>query len=248
MKASSLDASEIAHFQQLADQWWDTQGDFWPLHRLNKLRCEYLKSSICQHFRRDPNRPQPLAGLNILDIGCGGGILSESMARLGANLHGIDVIEKNIHIARQHSEQQCLPIRYEYTSVEELADCNTSYDVVLNMEVVEHVADLPNFMTACAGLVAPHGIMFIATINRNPVSWLVAILGAEYILGWMPKGTHNWHKLVRPVELEAMLAGDGLTTTARVGVSINPITRRFSLTRWTGVNYMLAAVRVNFSY
>jgi 2-polyprenyl-6-hydroxyphenyl methylase/3-demethylubiquinone-9 3-methyltransferase len=243
MQAKSIDPKEIAHYDALADQWWNTQGQFWPLHRLNALRCLYLKNAICDHFGRDPDTQLPLDGLRMVDIGCGGGILSESMARLGANVHGIDVTEKNILIARQHSAQQALPIEYEYTSVEEVATRNTSYDVVLNMEVVEHVADLPHFMTACSSLVADHGIMFIATINRNLISWLFAIFGAEYILRWLPRGTHTWHKLVRPNELDVLLYREGLTVTSRHGVRINPFTRAFSLSDRTTVNYMLSARR-----
>jgi len=242
MKASSIDPQEVAYYDRLADQWWDREGKFWPLHRLNELRVAYLNEAICRHFDRPLDAPQPLAGLEILDIGCGGGILSESMAALGASVHGIDVVEKNIRVAWQHNLSSGLPVDYEYVTVEEVATREKRYDVVLNMEVVEHVADLPAFLRACTTLVAPQGIHFIATINRNLQSWLFAIVGAEYILGWLPRGTHRWRRFVRPAELEALLARDGMVVNDRRGVRVNPFNRRFSLSDRLSVNYMLSAV------
>ena len=243
MTSQSVDPGEVAYFERLAEQWWDRQGKFWPLHRLNELRVEYLKQEICLHFGKSDNNRRPLEGLSIVDVGCGGGILSESMAALGATVLGIDVVEKNIRVARQHSRSGKLPIDYEFISVEALAARNLSYDVVLNMEVVEHVADLPHFMSACARLVEPGGIMFVATINRNPLSWLFAIVGAEYVLGWLPRGTHSWRKFVKPRELGDLLRHDGLRITKSSGVKINPFNRRFSLCRRLAVNYMVCASR-----
>jgi len=241
METSTIDPQEVAYYDRLAQQWWDKSGKFWPLHRLNELRVDYLKHSICLHFGRVARSAAPLKGMRILDIGCGGGILSESMAALGADVKGIDVVEKSIHVARQHSRHSGLSIDYAYVSVEELAQRGERYDVVLNMEVVEHVANLPAFMSCCNRLLANDGIMFIATINRNPLSWLFAIVGAEYILGWLPRGTHAWGKFVRPGELREMLARDALTITATTGVSVNPFTRHFRLSKRTPVNYMLSA-------
>ena len=242
MKGPTIDQDEVVYYSQLADQWWDKEGKFWPLHLLNQLRTAYLRKAICQHFGRPPEIPEPLGGLEILDIGCGGGILAESMAKLGASVHGIDVVERNISIAHQHALQSDLPIEYEYLDVEEAVSRAQRYDVVLNMEVVEHVADLPLFMALCTRLVADGGVMYIATINRNLLSWLFAIVGAEYLLRWLPKGTHSWLKFVKPRELEALLARDNMIVNATTGVRVNPFTRRFSLTPRLAVNYMLSAI------
>ncbi len=245
MKAQSIDPQEVAYYDRLADQWWDREGMFWPLHRLNELRVAYLREEICRHYGRPSDTNKPLEGLDILDIGCGGGILSESMAALGASVHGIDVVEKNIHVAGRHNAASGLPAEYEYVTVEEVATRERRYDVVLNMEVVEHVADLPSFLDACSALVKPGGITFIATINRNPLSWLFAIVGAEYILRWLPRGTHQWRRFVKPRELEKLLATNGLVVRDRRGVQVNPLNRKFSLSNRLSVNYMLSAVSAN---
>ena len=243
MHSNTVDPEEVAYYERLAEQWWDRDGMFWPLHRLNALRSAYLSQEICRHFDRDPTAEQPLTGLRAIDIGCGGGILAESMAALGASVHAIDVVEKNIQIARQHLNDRQLPIEYEFTDVESVVARGRKYDIVLNMEVVEHVANLPGFQQHCNRLLDRGGMMFIATINRNPLSWLVAIVGAEYILGWLPKGTHRWHKFVTPGELEVLLERDGLRVRHKVGVRVNPFTRHFSLSRSLRVNYMLSATR-----
>ncbi len=245
MTASSVDPNEVAYYEKLGDMWWDKDGILWPLHRLNVLRTDYLKRSICQHFQLDPERDTPLTGLNILDIGCGGGILSESMASLGANVHGIDVTEKNIEVARRHSQRMALPIRYEHSTAEALTELGKRYDVVLNMEVVEHVADLNVFMEACMQLVSDKGVMFISTINRTAKSWLFAIVGAEYVLRWLPKGTHQWQKFVKPGELEQLLESQQMSVDERCGVKVNPFTRKFSLTNNLAVNYMVVASKSN---
>ena len=245
MKSETIEPAEVDYYDRLAQQWWDRQGKFWPLHRLNELRVRYLKQALCLHFGRWSEDDKPLAGLNVIDIGCGGGILSESMAALGASVHGIDVVEKGINVARQHSQQAGLVIRYECATIEEIVARGEKYDVVLNMEVVEHVADLPLFMSACSQLVKLNGIMFIATINRTLLSWLFAIVGAEYILGWLPKGTHSWRKFVQPRELEQLLGQSGLQIAAATGVKINPFTRHFSLGKRLAVNYMLSAVHAD---
>jgi 2-polyprenyl-6-hydroxyphenyl methylase / 3-demethylubiquinone-9 3-methyltransferase len=242
MKSATIDQGEVAFYSQLADQWWDEQGKFWPLHRLNRLRSEYLRTAICDHFGRTAGVTRPLEGLSILDIGCGGGILAESMAALGARVHGTDIVERNIRIARQHALQSELEIQYEYVDVEEVIERPHRYDVVLNMEVVEHVADLPLFVSLCTQLVARDGILFVATINRNLLSWLFAIVGAEYVLRWLPMGTHSWPRFVKPRELEALLAGNDMTVNALTGVRVNPFNRQFSLSSRHSVNYMLSAI------
>ena len=244
MQSSTIDEQEVAYYEQLAEQWWDKQGKFWPLHRLNELRVDYLRRMICLHFGRFPDNPTPLKGLSVIDIGCGGGILSESMASLGADVKGIDVVEKSINVARQHSRLSSLSIDYDCVTVETLVSAGERFDIVLNMEVVEHVADLPAFMSSCNQLLASDGIMFIATINRNLLSWLFAIIGAEYILRWLPRGTHAWNKFVKPSELRRMLAADNLDVIATTGVSVNPFNRQFGLSRHSAVNYMLSAVHV----
>jgi 2-polyprenyl-6-hydroxyphenyl methylase/3-demethylubiquinone-9 3-methyltransferase len=238
---ASVDPQEVARYGALAETWWDTTGPFWPLHRLNALRVGYIRRTLCELFDRDPGDAQPLEGLKILDIGCGGGILSESMAKLGANVHGIDVVEKNISIGRMHAAQSGLDIHYQNITVEALAQQQLSYDVVLNMEVVEHVAELPRFLGACSSLVRPGGVQIIATINRNPLSWVVAIVGAEYILGWLPKGTHQWRRFRTPDEIRQLLDVDGMEVIASTGVRVNPFNRSMTLTDFMAVNYMLVA-------
>ena len=241
----SIDPDEVAYYDRMAGTWWDPDGPFWPLHRLNELRTDYLSERFCRFFRKDPKSHRPLAGLRMLDVGSGGGILSEAMARLGAQVTGIDVVERNIQIAALHARRSALEIEYRLLTAEALADAGERFDVVLNMEVVEHVADLHGFMKACSNLVADHGIMSIATINRNPLSWLIAIFGAEYVLRWMPRGTHHYKKLRRPDEIEQYLNSAGLAVLERTGVRINPFKRSLHLTQFMGVNYMLIAARGN---
>ena len=237
----SADPEEMRRFERLAATWWDPAGPFWPLHRLNALRTGWLRERLAGHFGRDPGAPAPLDGLRVLDIGCGGGILSESMARLGAQVTGIDIVARNVAIARRHAEGQGLAIDYRAQAVEQLGD--TPYDVVLNMEVVEHVADLPGFMDACGRQVRAGGVMVVATLNRTPKSWLFAIVGAEYVLGWLPRGTHQWRRFVTPGEAEGLCRAGGLEVVARTGVRMNPLTRELHLCRSLAVNYMLLAVR-----
>lgn len=240
---SSIDPREVAYYEQLAATWWDIDGPFWPLHRLNALRAAYIRDALCDAFERDPTAPRPLAGLALLDVGCGGGILSEAMARLGADVHGIDVVERNVAVAGRHARGTGLPIRYEVVTAESLAASGARYDAVLNMEVVEHVADLPGFVHACARMVKPSGVMIIATINRTLLSYLFAIIGAEYVLGWLPRGTHRWRRFRKPREIQRLLEADGFEVAGRAGVKVNPLTRRFSLTSLLAVNYMLVARR-----
>jgi len=239
---ASLDPQEAAYYERLAGLWWDPAGPFWPLHGLNRFRVGYLRARLLEHFGRGDGE-RPLTGLRMVDIGCGGGILSESMAALGAEVLGIDPVARNIAVAERHAEGSGLPVRYAVTGAEALAEAGERFDAVLNMEVVEHVTGLPGFMAACCDLVRPGGAMFVATINRTPLAALTAILGAEYVLRWLPRGTHQYRKLRRPAEVAACLRAGGLRVNDRTGVAISPVTRRFRYTRSLAVNYMMMAVR-----
>ena len=240
---TTIDQREVEFYARLANTWWDREGPFWPLHKLNELRTAYILDKLCQHFGRDATIDNPLDGLRVLDVGCGGGILSESMARLGAHVTGIDVVEKNIHIASLHAAQENLEIVYRLATASTLAATEDSFDVVLNMEVVEHVADVDAFLRNCCRLVSDTGVMFVATINRNLLSWLFAIVGAEMILGWLPRGTHRWSWFRTPTEIADRLGKGGLTVTDSIGVSANPINRSLRMTERTNVNYMMFATR-----
>ena len=242
---ASVDPAEVAFYERLADTWWDESGPFWPLHRLNQLRTHWLRDRICAHFGLDASAPRPLAGLDVLDIGCGGGILSVAIASCGARVHGIDVTERNIEIARRHLATtpalNDLDLRFDATSAESLSADGARYDAVLSMEVVEHVADLPGFVAANCRLVKPGGVLALSTINRTVRSFVFAIVGAEYILRWLPRGTHQWSRFPRPDELAGLLERDGFSIDARTGVAINPFTRRFRLISNLDVNYMMMA-------
>jgi 2-polyprenyl-6-hydroxyphenyl methylase/3-demethylubiquinone-9 3-methyltransferase len=242
-EARSVDPREVARYAALARTWWDRSGPFWPLHRLNALRVTWIRDRLCAHFGRDPNATRPLAALEVLDVGCGGGILSESIAALGARVLGIDVVARNVAIAEDHAAHTGVRSRYRVASAEALAVAGERFDAVLNMEVVEHVADLPGFMDACCDLVRPGGAMVVATLNRTLRSFLFAIVGAEYVLRWLPRGTHQWRRFPTPAEMSALLAAGQLGVTASTGVWVNPLTRRFGLTRSLAVNYMLMATR-----
>jgi 2-polyprenyl-6-hydroxyphenyl methylase/3-demethylubiquinone-9 3-methyltransferase len=238
---STINPDELAFYEGLAAFWWDRSGPFWPLHQLNELRVDWILRQLCERFGLDRESARPLHGLRALDIGCGGGILSESIARLGAEVTGIDVVEKNIRIASVHARSQQLDIDYQHRTAESAAESGQAYDLVLNMEVVEHVADLPAFMASCNRLTAPNGVMFVATINRTWLAWLFAILGAEYLLKWLPKGTHRWSEFRKPSEIASLFNRGGLSLQAQSGVAVNPLTRAFRLTRSMNVNYMLMA-------
>lgn len=241
---TTVDSDEVAFYARLADLWWNLDGPFWPLHKLNGIRVGYVKEILIREFQLNRESAQPLKGLRILDIGCGGGILSEAIAQLGAEVHGVDVVGRNIKIAQQHSAVSGLDIQYEVASAEILAGRGELYDGVLNMEVVEHVAELELFLNACMSVVRPGGLMLIATLNRTLISLLSAIWMGEYVLRWLPKGTHQWARFPTPLELENLLAIGGFDVIARTGVAVNPFTRQFRLTRFMGVNFMLAAKKM----
>ncbi len=242
--AASIDSEEIAKFTAMAEAWWDPEGKFRPLHRFNPVRLAFIRDRLCAHFDRDPLADQPLKGLTLLDLGCGGGLLSEPLARLGAEVTGLDAAEKNIRIARLHAEESGLSIDYRHGSAEALAQGPTRFDAVLNMEVVEHVADVDSFLAASAALVRPGGVMIVATLNRTPKAFLLAIVGAEYVLRWLPRGTHDWRRFLRPSELARALRGAGLDIAEMTGVAYNPLTDAWRLApRDLDVNYMLVAVK-----
>ena len=243
-RSASVDDSEVAKFAALAESWWDSEGPFRPLHKLNPVRIRFIRDRLAGHFNRDPLAPEPLAGLRLLDIGCGGGLLTEPLTRLGATVVGIDATEKNIRIAALHAEQGGLSIDYRHTTAEALDEAGERFDAVLNMEVVEHVADVDAFLTASGNLVGNGGLMIAATLNRTAKSFALAIVGAEYVLRWLPRGTHDWRRFVRPSELAAGLRHAGMTVTSLTGVVFNPLTGIWSLTeRDLDVNYMAVAVR-----
>ncbi len=241
---NTIDPGEIEKFQAMAEEWWDPSGKFKPLHMLNPCRLDYITSQIAAEYSRDLSGALPFAGLRILDIGCGGGLLSEPMARLGSEVVGADAAERNIPVARLHAEEQGLAIDYRNTTAEALAADGEAYDAILNMEVVEHVADPPGFLTACHNLLKPGGLMICSTINRNPKSFATAIIGAEYVMGWLPKGTHDWSKFITPEELFELLRGAGLDPVDRKGFVFNPVAWSWRISdRDLSVNYVTTSVR-----
>ena len=242
--SGTVDPAEIARFEAMAEEWWDPRGKFRPLHRMNACRLGYVVDHVRAQHGRDARARRPLEGLRVLDIGCGGGLLSEPMARLGAEVVGADASERNVAVARAHARQMGLEIDYRATTAEALAAAGEGFDAVLNMEVVEHVAERQAYLDACARLVRPSGIMISSTINRNAKSWAFAIVGAEHVLRWLPRGTHRWSKFVTPDELFTMLTRAGLQPVDRKGLVFDPLGRSWRLSeRDLDVNYVTAAVR-----
>lgn len=244
LTSASVDPDEIEKFTAMAEQWWDPTGKFKPLHKFNPVRLGFIRDTVCAHFGLDESAREPFDGLRLLDIGCGGGLLSEPMARLGAAVTGVDAGAANVKTALTHARQSELDIDYRHGTAELLAEAGEGpFDVILNMEVVEHVADAGAFLRTCASLLAPGGLMIVATINRTPKAFALAIVGAEYVLGWLPRGTHQYAKLVKPREIRDALEGAGLTVADPVGVSFNPIADAWSLSRDASVNFMTTATR-----
>jgi len=241
--SASIDPSEVAKFSAMAAEWWDPAGKFAPLHKFNPVRLAFIRSEAAAHFGRDARALRPFKGLSLLDIGCGGGLLSEPMTRLGFAVTGADASEKNIGTARAHAAQSGLDIDYRATTAEALVAQELSFDVVLNMEVVEHVADVTAYLTACTALVKPGGLTFVATMNKTLKSLALAKIGAEYVLGWLPRGTHDWNRFIPPESLEKSLQDTGLTILKRQGVSFNPILWDWALSSDVDVNYMVVARR-----
>ncbi|MGN0934514.1 bifunctional 2-polyprenyl-6-hydroxyphenol methylase/3-demethylubiquinol 3-O-methyltransferase UbiG [Falsigemmobacter intermedius] len=242
--SSTIDPAEVAKFEAMAAEWWDTNGKFRPLHMMNPCRLDYICQQIAGEFGRDLKAGKPFEGLRLLDIGCGGGLLSEPMARLGATVVGADAAEKNLPVARIHAAQSGLEIDYRHTTAEALAEAGEQFDVVLNMEVIEHVSDPAAYLRACHDLLKPGGLMVCSTLNRNPKSYLMAIIGAEHVMRWLPKGTHDWAKFITPDELYELIRGAGLTPVDRRGMVFNPISWRWSLSaKDLSVNYATTSLK-----
>ena len=242
---TTVDAAEIAKFEAMAAEGWDTNGKFKPLHMLNPCRLDYITQQIAMEFDRDLTQPEPFKGLRLLDIGCGGGLLSEPMTRLGATVVGVDAAERNIPVAQLHAEQSGLEIDYRCTTAEDLAASDEPrFDVVLNMEVVEHVADPLAYLTACQQLMKSGGLMICSTLNRNPKSFVMGIIGAEYVMRWLPKGTHDWRKFITPDELFQLIEQSGLTPVDRKGFQFNPVTWKWRISaKDLSVNYVTASIK-----
>lgn len=240
---STVDPAEIEKFRRMAEEWWDPRGKFRPLHRFNPVRLQFLKDRLCRHFGRDPKADRPLTGLRLLDIGSGGGLVAEPLTRLGADVVGIDATARNVEVARLHAAEGGLAIDYRHAAAEELAEAGESFDAVLALEIVEHVASLEAFVAAAARMTKPGGLLVVATLNRTLKAFGLAIVGAEYVLRWLPKGTHDWRKFVRPSELEAAMRASALTLAEIVGVSYNPLLDRWSLGSDLDVNYLAVATK-----
>ena len=240
---TSLDQHEIAKFSALADEWWDPTGKFAPLHKFNPVRLALIRANAATHFERDPHAVRCFEGLSLLDIGCGGGLLCEPMARLGFAVTGADPSERNIAVATAHARASSLAVEYRRASAEEIAAQGREFDVVLNMEVVEHVADLRNYLRCCAALVKPGGLMFVATINKTLKSLALAKVGAEYVLRWLPVGTHDWNRFVDPKTLRRLLEESGLNPLVTHGVVFDPLAWDWKVSSDVDVNYMVVADR-----
>ena len=241
LSTPSIDPAEVEKFSRMAADWWDPDSKFAPLHKFNPARLTYIRETLSAHFKSDG--AEPLKGLKLLDIGCGGGLVSEPMARLGAQVTGVDAAEGNIKTALVHAEEGGLEIDYRHGTAEQLLEQGgrEQFDVVLNLEVVEHVADPESFLRDCASLVKPGGMMIVGTINRTGRAFVTAIFGAEYVMGWLPRGTHQFEKLVKPDEVREALQAEGLSVRQPVGVSYNPLKDRFFISGDAGVNYLMAS-------
>ena len=240
--STTINKDEIQKFSKLAEEWWDVNGKFKPLHMFNPVRIGYITEKIKEHFKIENNNSNYLKGLKILDIGCGGGLMSEPMSRLGASVTGIDASEKNINVAKIHSEESGLKIKYNCTSPENLKN-SEKYDVILNLEVVEHVDNIELYIESCEKLLASNGLMFTATLNRSLTSYIKAIIGAEYILRWLPIGTHDWNKFIKPEELVNYLSKVKLKTADIKGLNFNPLTNKWKRSNDLSVNYIVCSLK-----
>ena len=239
----TFDPAEVDRFRRIASEWWDPKGKFAPLHKLGPARLQFLRDRMADHFMRDRASLRPLASLSVLDIGCGGGLISEPLTRMGARVTGIDPGLENIEAARRHATEQGLAIDYQVTTVEALAAMGGQFDAVLCLEVIEHVPDPAAFLKICAGLVRPGGLMLVSTINRTVKAYLLAIVGAEYVLRWLPAGTHQWERFVTPDELARHLAAAGLGELHIEGMVYSPLADRWSLSPDTDVNFLMAGAK-----
>lgn len=243
--AGTASPEDVARFTAIAERWWDAGGEFAPLHKLNPPRLAFIRKHLCDHFNLDEGSPTPLSGLKVIDVGCGGGLLCEPLARLGADVTGIDAGEENVAVARTHADAMGLNISYRRVLPEELSNERARYDVVLNMEVIEHVADVDLFLGSSAGLLKPGGAMVLSTLNRTLKSLALAKIGAEYILRWVPAGTHDWRKFVRPSELTNALRPHGVTVRALKGIQYRPSRNQWVLGNDLGINYLAFAEKTS---
>lgn len=240
----SVDPAEVERFSAMAAEWWNPNGKFAVLHKFNPVRLDYIREQVTARMRIDPHQRTPFEGLSFLDIGCGGGLLSEPMARLGGKVTGVDPSEKNIKTATVHAAEVGLDINYRATTAEQLAEEGARFDVILNMEVIEHVKEPARFTATCTSMLKPGGIMFVATLNRTLKSFGLAIIGAEYVLGWLPKGTHQWEKFIKPEELHAWLKAADAPALETVGVTYSPLSNTWRKARDTDVNYMIVSQKL----
>ena len=238
--STTINKEEIQKFSKLAEEWWDVNGKFKPLHMFNPIRIEYITENIKKHFKITKNKGNFLEGLNLLDIGCGGGLISEPMARLGAKVKGIDASEKNINVAKLHSMKNGLQVDYINSSPEKL-NSNEKFDIILNLEVVEHVDNVNLYIKSCSDLLKKNGLMFTATLNRSFISYVKAIIGAEYILRWLPIGTHDWNKFLKPEELENLLSDEKFSTIDISGLKYNPFIKKWTKSSDLSVNYIITS-------
>ncbi|HZZ32599.1 MAG TPA: bifunctional 2-polyprenyl-6-hydroxyphenol methylase/3-demethylubiquinol 3-O-methyltransferase UbiG [Phenylobacterium sp.] len=242
-QSSSIDPAEVERFSRIAAEWWDPKGKFAPLHKFNPTRLSFIRDQALHRFGRDPKARKPFEGLRLLDIGCGGGLLSEPMTRLGFTVTAVDASERNIGTASAHAAEQGLQIDYRCSTAEALLAAGEAFDVILNMEVIEHVADPGQFLRDCARMLAPGGLMIVATLNRTLKAFALAKVGAEYVLRWLPVGTHDWSKFLKPEDLRGFLAGEPLAVDGPYGVVFDPLSGRWSQSHDTQVNYMMTVAR-----
>tara|TARA_B100000886_G_C20423018_1_gene492482 strand:+ start:1774 stop:2532 length:759 start_codon:yes stop_codon:yes gene_type:complete len=242
---STIDPVEHEKFSKLAEEWWNPNGKFKTLHKFNPTRIAYIREKIINHFDIAKDESKPFKDIKLLDIGCGGGLLSEPMAKLGANVTGLDVVEKNIKTASTHAINQGLKINYIHSTVEKVSEKNQKFDVILNMEVIEHVSDVNLFINSCNKILSPNGIMIFASLNRTLISYGLAIIGVEYILGWLPKGTHDWSKFITPDELKILFSSNGLRIDEIIGMKYNPLFDSWSRSKDLSVNYLGVSSKIN---
>ena len=243
VEATTIDPEDVARFSAIANEWWDPDGKFKPLHRFNPIRLQYIRDRLCAQFGRDTQSLRPFDGLRFLDVGCGGGLISEPLSRMGAYVPGIDASDRNVGTARVHAEKSGLDIDYRVTTVEELAAMGDTFDAVISMEVVEHVADVDLFLDGCATLMDANGAIVLATLNRTPKSFAFGIVGAEYIMRWLPRGTHDWKKFVRPSELARGLRRNRVSVDDISGLTFNPLSGEWKISNDVSVNYVLFGTR-----
>ena len=244
-KKTTIDPVEHEKFAKLAEEWWDPKGKFKTLHRFNPTRITFIREKIINHFNIATDEKKPFKNIKLIDIGCGGGLLSEPMAKLGANVTGLDIVEKNIKTASAHAINQGLKINYVHSTIENFCEKDEKFDVILNMEVIEHVSDVSLFINSCNKILSPNGIMIFASLNRTLISYGLAIIGVEYILGWLPKGTHDWSKFITPDELKILFSSNGLKVDEIIGMKYNPFLDNWKRSKDLSVNYLGVSSKIN---